>query len=665
MCMDNTNDTSSTRLAGYLTRWETLAARDIQANTLFVSAVAGLLLLKFLSAIKQHYSGVKAEAVGYKSSFEPGWLVRLRFVRGSTPIIREGVLRNDGDILVISNKHLNQLRNLPDEHISAIKAHIKNLLGRFSTTTIMLESDLPTRVLQQKLTPSLASAIHLLQTELEYAAQVEIPACEGKDAQTLFWLTRVIAKRLARVFVGPDLCRNREWLHTSIHYTENVFMTVMTLRMFPPVVHSFLALLMPSYWRTHANLRSAKRLISPLIRQRRAAAAEQELGADVSPDLLQMMMDLANEQEGDPDKLTHRQLLLSLASIHTTTMATAHALYDLCAHPEYFEPLQQEINEVFLAEGSLGKAALNKLRKLDSFMKESQRVNPPSQRQAAGIDPVGVEYASHEFSGTGVNRAAPFDEDCFISTETSEILEVHGHTSREYNSVATIADLYHAVCLKDSSCHHPFLTDHECQNETGLEQRASAAHACMLGSFLLGPNDDVIGSEDAEYREHIQVNWSKDCWLEARCVIRPSSAAAVQRVMKIISRTSSKFAIRSGGHNPNRGWGSIDGDGILVDLSLLNQMHIGLDARTVRIGLGLRWIDVYKKLDGTGRTVLGGRTPDVGVGGLLLGGGIPSLSSEFGMACYLVRSYESVKSAMLLSLLKLLERGAFIALRVV
>jgi ent-kaurene oxidase len=90
------------------------------------------------------------------------------------------VLRNDGDILVISNKHVDELRNLPEGKISAIQAHIKNLLGRFSTTLIMLESDLPMRALQQKLTPALASAVKLLQEELEYALEVEMPECDGE-----------------------------------------------------------------------------------------------------------------------------------------------------------------------------------------------------------------------------------------------------------------------------------------------------------------------------------------------------------------------------------------------------------------------------------------------------------------------------------------------------
>ena len=90
------------------------------------------------------------------------------------------VRRNDGDILVISNKYMEQPRNIPDSDVSAIAAHIKNLLGRISTTMIMLESDLPTRVLQQKLTPSLALAIPCLKYELDYALSGEMPNCKGR-----------------------------------------------------------------------------------------------------------------------------------------------------------------------------------------------------------------------------------------------------------------------------------------------------------------------------------------------------------------------------------------------------------------------------------------------------------------------------------------------------
>lgn len=189
-------------------------------------------------------------------------------------------------------------------------------------------------------------------------------------------LLRVVARISARVFVGPDICRNEEWLHTSIHYTENLFITSITLRMVPSFMHSVVAPLLPSYWRIRANLRAAKRLIGPVVRAR--WAAEPPPGYEKPADLLQSMMDIALPHEAHPDKLAHRQLLLSLASIHTTTMAVAHAIYDACANPQYFEPLRDEMVEVIGQNGGVQKAMLTELKKLDSFVKESQRMNPPS-----------------------------------------------------------------------------------------------------------------------------------------------------------------------------------------------------------------------------------------------------------------------------------------------
>jgi hypothetical protein len=50
----------------------------------------------------------------------------------------------------------------------------------------------------------------------------------------------------------------------------------------------------------------------------------------------------------------------------------------LCAHPKYVGPLREEIESV-LAEnnGRFVKRNMTKLRKLDSFIKESQRLSPP------------------------------------------------------------------------------------------------------------------------------------------------------------------------------------------------------------------------------------------------------------------------------------------------
>ncbi len=57
----------------------------------------------------------------------------------------------------------------------------------------------------------------------------------------------------------------------------------------------------------------------------------------------------------------------------------AQAVFDLVSHPEYIEPLRDELRRVQAEDGSdvWTRASIAKLRKMDSFLKESQRFRPP------------------------------------------------------------------------------------------------------------------------------------------------------------------------------------------------------------------------------------------------------------------------------------------------
>ncbi|CAD6593166.1 MAG: hypothetical protein ASARMPRED_007094 [Alectoria sarmentosa] len=60
------------------------------------------------------------------------------------------------------------------------------------------------------------------------------------------------------------------------------------------------------------------------------------------------------------------------------------------------------------------------------------------------------------------------------------------------------------------------------------------------------------------------------------------------------------------------------------------------------VGAGQRWDNVYNQLDPHNVTVVGGRVLDVGVGGLVLGGGLSYLSDLYGLACDNVIDFEVV-----------------------
>ena len=191
-------------------------------------------------------------------------------------------------------------------------------------------------------------------------------------------MLRIVARTSARIFVGLPLCRDEEWLRITEHYTEDVFGTVMALRMLPSFLHPIAVWLLPSSYSVHRNLRKAKQIIGPIVKERRNTQSQAVQSGEEPNDMLQWMMDAATEDEGKPEKLAHRQLVLTLGAIHTTTMAVTHALFDLCAYPEYLDTLREEVDNFYDTEQAWDKSDLTRMAKLDSFLKESQRFNPPS-----------------------------------------------------------------------------------------------------------------------------------------------------------------------------------------------------------------------------------------------------------------------------------------------
>ncbi|KAI8931092.1 hypothetical protein NX059_012103 [Plenodomus lindquistii] len=77
----------------------------------------------------------------------------------------------------------------------------------------------------------------------------------------------------------------------------------------------------------------------------------------------------------------------------------------------------------------------------------------------------------------------------------------------------------------------------------------------------------------------------------------------------------------------------------------MSQRKLSADNKTVAIGPGDRWLDVYNYLTPYDLAVVGGRAATVGVGGLTLGGGISHHTNEYGLACDNIASYELVTAS--------------------
>lgn len=90
--------------------------------------------------------------------------------------------------------------------------------------------------------------------------------------------------------------------------------------------------------------------------------------------------------------------------IDTLLKGLTYTLFRLAAHPEYTKVLRQEADSTVEDEG-WSKDALDKMHKLDSFLKECQRMNPPSpgmclvHHDQTAADPIHADSQPHPSCG--------------------------------------------------------------------------------------------------------------------------------------------------------------------------------------------------------------------------------------------------------------------------
>ena len=109
--------------------------------------------------------------------------------------------------------------------------------------------------------------------------------------------------------------------------------------------------------------------------------------------MIMWLMSEAKGVEKSVEALTRRFLLLNLSAVQPTSLVSSiimrlvptycmrqtvmRVLYRLLSHPEYIEPLRQEV-ETIVAEGGWTRAGMDKMLKLDSFLRETQRIDAES-----------------------------------------------------------------------------------------------------------------------------------------------------------------------------------------------------------------------------------------------------------------------------------------------
>lgn len=187
---------------------------------------------------------------------------------------------------------------------------------------------------------------------------------------------------------GPELCRNPQWIEAIVGYTQNVILATIYLRMTPIPLRPIVAALTPYAYRVRKHHRSIRRLVGPIIEQRLAWRQSDPEGwahkVKTSEDMTSVdwLIAMSPVEEATPDLLAHRLTGICFGAIHTTSNHLHNSFIDLATDFEKWAPgLREEIGTILGPNaGVITNADLSKMWKLDSFLKEVQRMNPPTKR---------------------------------------------------------------------------------------------------------------------------------------------------------------------------------------------------------------------------------------------------------------------------------------------
>lgn len=146
----------------------------------------------------------------------------------------------------------------------------------------------------------------------------------------------------------------------------------------PSFLRPLLALFLPDLRRVYRHNDRARALIQPILQQRENDV--DAVSGYVKPnDTIQWIHDLI--PEGDRKDYAYQgaaQLAITAVSVQSTSKLIVNILLNLMKYTDYVPILQDEIESV-LADcgGAWTLESMGRLEKLDSFMRESLRFEPP------------------------------------------------------------------------------------------------------------------------------------------------------------------------------------------------------------------------------------------------------------------------------------------------
>ena len=190
-------------------------------------------------------------------------------------------------------------------------------------------------------------------------------------------MSGLIGQAAARIIVGPELCRNKEYHAITLSYTMSRGRALAAIHAWPRALHPLIHWFLPSCRNVRTQIRRAEKLITPILERTRRARARGDPPQAFST--LAWSDEYARAQ-GRSYNATLAQMRFTSSSIHNTSDLLGKVMLRICQRPDLIEPLRREIVAGFDGGSGAQHHSLGKLKLMESVMKETQRLEPAAER---------------------------------------------------------------------------------------------------------------------------------------------------------------------------------------------------------------------------------------------------------------------------------------------
>ncbi|KAK6079931.1 ent-kaurene oxidase [Seiridium cupressi] len=438
----------------------------VERAPIFASVAVLLGAVFFISVFKSSsYGTEKIPLVGKElGSAEQR---RLAFISNAKDLYAKGyglfrdstwrLTNTDGERIVLPRQLLDEARRVPDEYINIQKAFDQSSEKRYTGLGgDPVHGEFLIHLIRSDLTRGLNRINTRLAEETTKTVLEEFGPCED-------WTSEIVYQKLLRIVA---IC---------ITYTVDLFTAIGKLKQWKSWTRPIVQYFIPELKSVHEHRRKARAFLEPVIAERRKMMKD---GKKLPDDMLQWMMYKTAEYKVSDDDLSLIQLNLSLAAIHTTTVTTILALYDLVVRPDLVKELRTEIKTVLDAnDGVLSTHALFEMKLLDSVMKESQRTNPGNLvRFVRYVDkPVTLSDGTQLPAGSMIEAAhanivqdpqlysnpETFDAHRFMKLRSGEVVDPMDYKNKEQYQFVTVTKDFMAFGYRRHACPGRFFAANE------------------------------------------------------------------------------------------------------------------------------------------------------------------------------------------------------------